>query len=78
MDEELNDKGRLAGVEAIFRGFELGEEVVRIVGSGRHERRDSVTQFGDGKPTMARLEPGRKEEFAPASLRPGVLLKHRL
>ena len=35
-DQEIGDQGCLVGLEAIFRGFELSEEIFGIVGSRRH------------------------------------------
>ena len=52
LGKEFGDEGGMVGIEAVFGGFQLGEQFVgivllRIMGSGRHGRRDSVTQMGD-------------------------------
>lgn len=41
--EQSVDASDVAGFEVVPGGFELSQELVTIVGSGRHERRDSVT-----------------------------------
>jgi len=46
LGQEAGDVGGVAGVEAILGSFEFGEEMVGTVGSGRHGRRNSVTQSG--------------------------------
>ncbi|MGA8618994.1 MAG: hypothetical protein WB660_10825 [Candidatus Sulfotelmatobacter sp.] len=44
LGEKFGDDVGMAWVEAALSGFELGEELVGIVGGAWHGRRDSVTQ----------------------------------